>query len=80
MLPIIAQSALEFAMLLCVAQVFSYRFKQPTQIAIARTAFLLIGFAFAALIYSFAISDFSLKLVFENSHTLKPMLYKITGT
>ena len=40
---------------------------------------VLVGFSFAALTYAFVISDFSLKLVFENSHTDKPMLYKVTG-
>ncbi|MCR9126135.1 MAG: heme lyase CcmF/NrfE family subunit [Rhodobacteraceae bacterium] len=42
--------------------------------------FLLTGFAFAALMYAFVTSDFSLKLVVENSHSAKPMLYKISGT
>lgn len=40
--------------------------------------FLLIG-AFAALTYAFATSDFTLQLVVANSHSLKPMLYKISG-
>lgn len=40
---------------------------------------VLIAFSFGALMYAFVISDFSLKLVVENSHTLKPMLYKISG-
>ena len=40
---------------------------------------VLVGFAFAALTYAFVGSDFSLRLVVENSHTDKPMLYKITG-
>ncbi len=41
---------------------------------------VLVGFAFAALMYAFVVSDFSLRLVVANSHTLKPMLYKIAGT
>ncbi|NBE08835.1 heme lyase CcmF/NrfE family subunit [Paragemmobacter ruber] len=41
--------------------------------------FLLVGFSFAALTYAFVVSDFSLSLVVSNSHTLKPMIYKITG-
>jgi hypothetical protein len=45
----------------------------------ATTQFLLIGFSFAALTYAFVTSDFSLRLVVLNSHTLKPMIYKITG-
>ncbi|MFN6977911.1 MAG: heme lyase CcmF/NrfE family subunit, partial [Gemmobacter sp.] len=40
---------------------------------------LLVGFAFAALTYAFVTSDFSLLLVVQNSHTLKPMLYKVSG-
>jgi cytochrome c-type biogenesis protein CcmF len=45
----------------------------------AMAQFLLIGFSFAALTYAFVTSDFSLKLVVANSHTLKPMLYKVSG-
>ncbi|MDB5658265.1 MAG: heme lyase CcmF/NrfE family subunit [Cypionkella sp.] len=41
--------------------------------------FLLIGASFAALTYGFVTSDFSLKLVVENSHTAKPLLYKFAG-
>ena len=45
----------------------------------AVTQFLLVGIAFAALTQAYIISDFSLVNVFENSHTDKPMLFKITG-
>ena len=41
--------------------------------------FLLIAFAFAVLTYAFVVSDFSLAVVTSNSHTLKPMLYKVSG-
>ncbi len=41
--------------------------------------FLLVGFSFAALMYAFITSDFSLRLVVENSHSAKPMLYKVSG-
>ncbi len=40
---------------------------------------ILIGFAFSALTYAFVTSDFSLRLVVQNSHTLKPLIYKISG-
>ncbi|MEQ8508972.1 MAG: heme lyase CcmF/NrfE family subunit [Rhodospirillaceae bacterium] len=40
---------------------------------------LLIGTAFAALTHAFIVSDFSVMNVFQNSHTSKPLLYKITG-
>jgi cytochrome c-type biogenesis protein CcmF len=40
---------------------------------------VLVAGSFAALTYAFVTSDFSLSLVVSNSHTLKPMLYKISG-
>ena len=40
---------------------------------------VLLTFSFAALTYAFVVSDFSVRLVWLNSHTLKPMLYKVTG-
>ena len=46
----------------------------------ASVQFLLIAFAFAALMHAFIVSDFSLRLVVLNSHSAKPMLYKISGT
>ncbi len=48
-----------------------------TPAAIAQ--FLAILFAFAMLTISFVTSDFSVKLVASNSHSLKPMLYKVSG-
>ncbi|HEX7776453.1 MAG TPA: heme lyase CcmF/NrfE family subunit, partial [Parvibaculum sp.] len=51
--------------------------------AIAKPAALLqlglIAFVFAALVYAFVTSDFSLVLVADNSHTTKPLIYKIAG-
>ncbi|MEM7667081.1 MAG: heme lyase CcmF/NrfE family subunit [Pseudomonadota bacterium] len=41
---------------------------------------LLATLAFAMLLWAFAITDLSIKLVATNSHSLKPFLYKITGT
>lgn len=41
---------------------------------------LFILFAFGALCYGFLTSDFSIKIVAENSHTAKPWLYKFAGT
>ena len=45
----------------------------------AYVQFLLISFSFAVLTYAFVVSDFSLTLVVQNSHTAKPMLYKFSG-
>jgi len=47
---------------------------------LASFQFLLTFISFGALMNAFIASDFSVKLVVENSHSLKPMLYKISGT
>ena len=41
--------------------------------------FVLVGASFAALTQAFIVSDFSVKLVYEHSHSIQPMLYKITS-
>ena len=41
--------------------------------------FALTAFSFAVLTWAFIVSDFSVHLVFANSHTDKPLIYKITG-
>ncbi|MGK7754818.1 MULTISPECIES: heme lyase CcmF/NrfE family subunit [unclassified Roseovarius] len=45
----------------------------------ATLQFVLTLGAFAALTWAFVTSDFSLELVVANSHSAKPMIYKITG-
>jgi len=47
--------------------------------AAAQTQFVFVLISFGALVYAFATSDFSVQNVYMNSHTLKPLLYKITG-
>ena len=42
--------------------------------------FFLVVISFLSLISSFVLSDFSNETVFNNSHTTKPLFYKITGT
>lgn len=44
------------------------------------TGFMLVALAFAVLTVAYAQSDFSVANVWENSHSLKPFIYKITGT
>ncbi|MEC3860447.1 heme lyase CcmF/NrfE family subunit [Mesobacterium sp. TK19101] len=55
----------------------------PGWMAVAEPAatlqFILTAAAFAALTHAFVTSDFSLRLVVMNSHSAKPMLYKISG-
>src|SRR6266852_1613449 len=47
----------------------------PTAVA----QFLFVAIAFAALTACYVRSDFSVVNVFENSHSLKPLIYKISG-
>ena len=47
---------------------------------VAISGFALTALAFAALTVAYARSDFSVANVWENSHSLKPLLFKITGT
>ena len=42
-------------------------------------AFFMLAVSFASLTHAYVTSDFSVANVFENSHTLKPLLYKYTG-
>ena len=51
------------------------RFATPAAIM----QFALVGVAFAMLTTAFVTSDFSVRLVAANSHSDKPMLYKVTG-
>ncbi|MBL4873390.1 MAG: heme lyase CcmF/NrfE family subunit [Rhodobacteraceae bacterium] len=51
------------------------RFATPAAIV----QFALIAFSFAMLMTAFVTSDFSVRLVAANSHSAKPMIYKITG-
>ena len=46
----------------------------------AYVSFSAMAVAFALLIIAFTRSDFSVQLVANNSHTLKPFFYKIAGT
>tara|TARA_B100000767_G_scaffold98421_1_gene94392 strand:- start:1039 stop:2919 length:1881 start_codon:yes stop_codon:yes gene_type:complete len=42
--------------------------------------FILVVISFLCLVLSFIFSDFSNETVFNNSHTTKPLFYKISGT
>ena len=51
--------------------------------ALARPAalaqLLLVGVAFACLTHAYVVSDFTVANVVENSHSAKPMIYKVSG-
>jgi cytochrome c-type biogenesis protein CcmF len=46
----------------------------------ALAAFLAVAVAFAALMHAFVVSDFSVANVAQNSHSAKPLLYRVAGT
>ena len=73
-----------FSFLLCGASVkdFNSSNKQINQ-KILSLSFIQLVFvivSFLSLILSFIKSDFSNETVFNNSHTTKPLFYKISGT
>ena len=57
---------------------------QVSLMEVARTAalgqFMLVALAFGCLMHAYIVSDFSVLNVVINSHSLKPMLYKVSGT
>jgi cytochrome c-type biogenesis protein CcmF len=91
MIPEIGLAALWLAAALAVLQMVSGAFAlkaaegavNPLAIY-ARPAAVVQAFlavlAFLMLLWSFAITDLSIKLVASNSHSMKPLLYKLTGT
>jgi cytochrome c-type biogenesis protein CcmF len=60
------------------ARVGDVRLMQVAEPA-ALTQLALLAFAFAALTYAYVTSDFSVENVWANSHSAKPLLYKISG-
>ncbi|GGB63195.1 cytochrome c-type biogenesis protein CycK [Roseibium aquae] len=46
---------------------------------VSMAMFLLVLLSFIALTYAYLASDFSVQNVWENSHSAKPLIYKITG-
>ncbi|WP_374571647.1 heme lyase CcmF/NrfE family subunit [Phenylobacterium sp.] len=80
--------ALALALAFSLAQVaasFAARARRSARLAAAGegaalVAFLGVAGAFFALMFAFVTSDFSVANVAANSHTEKPMLYKVAGT
>jgi cytochrome c-type biogenesis protein CcmF len=50
-----------------------------TAVPVALAQGLFIAASFAALVWAYVTSDFSVANVFENSHSAKPLIYKISG-
>jgi len=81
----IGQLALCLALALALVQSASglIGVRSPAAASVASGAamglFVFVALAFGALTYAFVTSDFSVLDVANNSHTLKPLIYKITG-
>ncbi len=75
--------ALALALVQSVVPVIGARLREPLLMNVAPSTaimqFAFALFAFGALVMAHVTSDFSVANVFENSHSLKPLLYKITG-
>jgi cytochrome c-type biogenesis protein CcmF len=86
-IPEIGQYALVLALMIGIMQgcvpLYGAQRNDPvlmaTAVPTAVAQFAFIGISFAALTASYIESDFSVINVFENSHSLKPLIYKISG-
>ena len=83
MTAIIGNLALIFATLISCYQFLNLRninikrFLTPDRAITLQFFFILV--AFFTLMFAYVVSDFSLLNVYQNSHSAKPLLYKITG-
>ncbi|QZH74526.1 MAG: heme lyase CcmF/NrfE family subunit [Erythrobacter sp.] len=88
MIPEIGLAALWLAAALALLQLVAgfagARMEGVAFAALARPAAAVQGvlclIAFASLVYVFAITDLSVKLVATNSHSMKPLIFKLSGT
>lgn len=75
--------ALALALIQSTVPILGARLRDPALMNVARstalTQLLFCGLSFLALVTLHVTSDFSVANVFENSHSTKPLLYKITG-
>jgi len=75
--------ALGLALVQAVVPIYGARQNDPILMSVAGAAavaqFLFVALAFGALVACYVTSDFSVTNVFENSHSAKPLIYKITG-
>ena len=72
-----------FSFLIVPISIKNFNNSKTIDIKIFHLSFLQLLFALISLgglIFSFIISDFSNETVFNNSHTTKPLFYKISGT
>ncbi len=77
-LNILLSSLIIYSSLKCLKIKNSLIFKNIYQISLLQSTLVLI--CFFTLTAAFIVSDFSLITVYQNSHSLKPLFYKIAGT
>ncbi|KYK48151.1 heme lyase CcmF/NrfE family subunit [Bradyrhizobium sp. 191] len=75
--------ALGLALIQSIVPLIGARLRDAALMNVARSTalaqLLFVGVSFAALVMLHVNSDFSVANVYENSHSTKPLLYKITG-
>jgi cytochrome c-type biogenesis protein CcmF len=75
--------ALALALIQMIVPAVGVRLRDGALMEVGRSAavaqFAFVALAFVALTTLYVTSDFSVANVFENSHSMKPLLYKITG-
>ncbi len=75
--------ALGLGLIQSTVPILGARWRDPALMNVARSTalaqLLFVGLSFAALVTLHVTSDFSVLNVYENSHSMKPMIYKITG-
>ena len=84
MVPFLGNFALWLSLCFAVLQfVISYKkisYFQPNLNSVAVNGLLLCALiSFFSLMYSYVVSDFSVMNVFQNSHTTKPLMYKVSA-
>jgi len=80
MVPLFGNFALWLSLFFAISQFFISKNNNLKLIKVSVNGLLISSLiSFFLLMYSHVISDFSLLNVFQNSHTTKPMLYKISG-
>ena len=74
---LICATLLSFYQFLNIRNINKVRVLNPDRTISLQFFFVLT--AFFSLMYAYVVSDFSILNVYQNSHTAKPLLYKITG-
>ena len=72
-----------FSLLIIILSIKNFKNSEYLNTKILFSSFfqlILVSLSFLCLVFSFVFSDFSNETVFNNSHTTKPLFYKISGT